>query len=203
MKKLLSLLSVLTISGTSVPITIAASLYQKEEIIKRNKIENNNKLENYYCFLCPNRLVAKISHENWKKIYLNFKDKISIKDKYNYIYSIINNFEKRNSSGDLLSRDNFLNSDVEIIATLIYDHFFEINDIFNRKINDNMGLYIKTNRDKYWEKYDNPKNDFYWGAYVNFNEKKLDEMNEKNGKNTLIVGGFLIKIVERVIDVII
>ncbi|RUO85873.1 hypothetical protein, partial [Spiroplasma endosymbiont of Megaselia nigra] len=37
-KKLLSLLSVLTISGTAVPATIAASPYQKEEI----KIENSD-----------------------------------------------------------------------------------------------------------------------------------------------------------------
>ncbi len=38
MKKLLSLLSVLTISGTAVPTTIAASPYQKEETIKNNDI---------------------------------------------------------------------------------------------------------------------------------------------------------------------
>ncbi len=38
MKKLLSLLSVLTINGTAVPTTIAASPYQKEETIKNNDI---------------------------------------------------------------------------------------------------------------------------------------------------------------------
>ncbi len=38
MKKLLSLLSVLTISGTAVPTTIAASPYQKEETIQNNDI---------------------------------------------------------------------------------------------------------------------------------------------------------------------
>ncbi|RUO85929.1 kinetochore Spc7 family protein [Spiroplasma endosymbiont of Megaselia nigra] len=47
MKKLLSLLSVLTISETAVPTTIAATPYQKEknniENLKRNKRENNNK----------------------------------------------------------------------------------------------------------------------------------------------------------------
>ncbi len=56
MKKLLSLLSVLTISGTAVPTTIAASPYQKQknlnsdinqrtnnlEILNREKRENNN-----------------------------------------------------------------------------------------------------------------------------------------------------------------
>ncbi|WP_338989066.1 hypothetical protein [Spiroplasma endosymbiont of Seladonia tumulorum] len=46
MKKLLSLLSVLTISGTAIPTTIAASPYQKEEnnlenLIIRNKRQNN------------------------------------------------------------------------------------------------------------------------------------------------------------------
>ncbi len=38
MKKLLSLLSVLTISGTAVPTTIAASPYQKQETIKNSDI---------------------------------------------------------------------------------------------------------------------------------------------------------------------
>ncbi len=42
MKKLLSLLSVLTISGTSVPTTIAASLYQKEEKLNIIKIANDD-----------------------------------------------------------------------------------------------------------------------------------------------------------------
>ncbi len=46
MKKILSLLSVLTISGTAVPTTIAASSYQKKEnnlenLIIRNKRQNN------------------------------------------------------------------------------------------------------------------------------------------------------------------
>ncbi|UZQ30874.1 MAG: ribosome-inactivating family protein [Spiroplasma phoeniceum] len=85
MKKLLSLLSVLTISGTDVPATIAASPYQKEEtklnnsdvnysqknnleILKRNKRENNNfpifnlKLSwnsnKYFVSLCNNVLAA-------------------------------------------------------------------------------------------------------------------------------------------------
>ncbi len=40
MKKLLSLLSVLTISGSAVPTTIAASPYQKEE--KLNRVKRNN-----------------------------------------------------------------------------------------------------------------------------------------------------------------
>ncbi|MFJ1522636.1 hypothetical protein [Spiroplasma sp. ald] len=42
MKKLLSLLSVLTISGTAVPTTIAASPYQKEEKLNRNKRSESN-----------------------------------------------------------------------------------------------------------------------------------------------------------------
>jgi hypothetical protein len=37
MKKLLSLLSVLTISGTAVPTTITASPYQKEETFNLEK----------------------------------------------------------------------------------------------------------------------------------------------------------------------
>ncbi len=43
MKKILSLLSVLTISGTAVPTTIAASPYQKEEINSYiNYLQSNN-----------------------------------------------------------------------------------------------------------------------------------------------------------------
>ncbi|WP_338955162.1 hypothetical protein [Spiroplasma endosymbiont of Polydrusus cervinus] len=44
MKKLLSILSILTISGTTIPTTIAASPYQKEtksKINKRQKRSNN------------------------------------------------------------------------------------------------------------------------------------------------------------------
>ncbi|PQM30012.1 hypothetical protein [Spiroplasma poulsonii] len=76
MKKLLSLLSVLTISGTAVPTTIAASPYQKEEKLNndinysqtnnlenlsRNKRENNNitpdvkvsyEINDYFSDLC-------------------------------------------------------------------------------------------------------------------------------------------------------
>ncbi len=47
MKKLLSLLSVLTISGSAVLTTIAASSYQKEKNIKNNNINLQiNNLEN-------------------------------------------------------------------------------------------------------------------------------------------------------------
>ncbi|RUO85771.1 hypothetical protein [Spiroplasma endosymbiont of Megaselia nigra] len=55
MKKLLSLLSLLTISGTAVPTTIAASPYQKEEKLNNNinysqinnlETLNRNKREN-------------------------------------------------------------------------------------------------------------------------------------------------------------
>ncbi|GAA6238819.1 MAG: hypothetical protein SPLM_09350 [Spiroplasma phoeniceum] len=46
MKKLLSLLSVLTISGTAVPTTIAASPYQKEkELNSDNNYKKTNNLE--------------------------------------------------------------------------------------------------------------------------------------------------------------
>ncbi|WP_338989422.1 hypothetical protein [Spiroplasma endosymbiont of Seladonia tumulorum] len=48
MKKLFSLLSVLTISGTAIPTTIAASPYQKEEKLNNNidylQIDNSENL---------------------------------------------------------------------------------------------------------------------------------------------------------------
>ncbi|MBW3059360.1 MAG: hypothetical protein CXB60_10155 [Spiroplasma poulsonii] len=45
MKKLLSLLSILTISGTAVPTTIAASPYKKEESLNSNINLQTNNLE--------------------------------------------------------------------------------------------------------------------------------------------------------------
>jgi len=48
MKKLLSLLSVLTISGTAVPTTIAASPYQKQENNTENLIRNKREINNLF-----------------------------------------------------------------------------------------------------------------------------------------------------------
>ncbi len=45
MKKLLSLLSVLTISGCAVPTTITASPYQKEKLLKIMKKDNSENLK--------------------------------------------------------------------------------------------------------------------------------------------------------------
>ncbi len=47
MKKLLSLLSVLTISGTAIPTTIAASPYQKQEKLNRDKRNSNDEVAIY------------------------------------------------------------------------------------------------------------------------------------------------------------
>ncbi|WP_338991818.1 hypothetical protein [Spiroplasma endosymbiont of Seladonia tumulorum] len=53
MKKLLSLLSVLTISGISVPTTIAASSYQKEnKKLLNNNIKNLKRIKRSYPHLC-------------------------------------------------------------------------------------------------------------------------------------------------------
>jgi len=50
MKKILSLLSVLTISGTAIPTTIAASPYQKEQIINSEINLQDNNLDNLIRF---------------------------------------------------------------------------------------------------------------------------------------------------------
>ncbi|UZQ29885.1 MAG: hypothetical protein OHM56_12375 [Spiroplasma phoeniceum] len=78
MKKLLSLLSVLTISGTAVPTIIAASPYQKEETIKRNKrsIENTNNKKNYFNDING----TFIYHYNQKYFY----DSFNLTDLYGY-----------------------------------------------------------------------------------------------------------------------
>jgi len=57
MKKLLSLLSVLTISGTAIPTTIAASPYQKNQLNSHINLQTNN-LENL------KRNKREIDHEN-------------------------------------------------------------------------------------------------------------------------------------------
>jgi len=58
MKKLLSLLSVLTISGTALPTTIAASPYEKEgTIISDINYQQTNNLENLSRIKRNNKLI--------------------------------------------------------------------------------------------------------------------------------------------------
>ncbi|WP_342277837.1 hypothetical protein [Spiroplasma endosymbiont of Nephrotoma flavescens] len=201
MKKLLAMLTTITSLSGITPIILANAPaeisenkiinneinYQQTnnlEKLNRSKRENNDKIENYYCFLCPNRLVAKISHDTWKKISDNYAKTTSLEQDYNYVRGLLNNFEKRNSSGDINKANYFSDDDLKILANVIVYNFSEINDFFKIKRFDEMGLIIKTNRNSYWAKADDEDNDFFWGVYLNFNEKILDEINEKNGTIT-------------------
>ncbi|WP_253301090.1 hypothetical protein [Spiroplasma endosymbiont of Phyllotreta cruciferae] len=76
MKKLLNLLSVLTISGTAVPTTIAASPYQKEEIKIENSEINSSQTNNLEKFVEIKRFkrfggmaaLYNLHHETAKKV---------------------------------------------------------------------------------------------------------------------------------------
>lgn len=85
MKKLLSLLSVLTISGTAVPTTIAASSYEKEE--NNNYKENlSSTIKGYFIYTYSEKflkgeeinLTELFGYNNWdefKKVYKSFEFK--------------------------------------------------------------------------------------------------------------------------------
>ncbi len=176
MKKLLSLLSVLTISGTAVPTTIAASPYQKEEILNRTKRskffygdEHNSgnnrrrtidRLINQYCGLCHNYLILQIDKNDlediffFKDIHLNNKDAL-----FNKIFRTINQFEKENHSADTQNSDYISNNDTSIIVNVIINHFEEIRNTFEK--NSNKGLIIRTNRASYWS-----NNGNWWGVHT-------------------------------------
>ncbi len=135
MKKLLSLLSVLTISGNIIPTVIAASLYQKQEqvesINKRQKRSNNedkiNPIKivikaNYRVdssgVVLNNRLLAILT--KIKKIKLNFK--ISIFKNFNCFLSINNNVSQEVYCNYKYIFINYFSSIICIIAS--HKHLF-------------------------------------------------------------------------------
>ncbi|WP_375315658.1 hypothetical protein [Spiroplasma endosymbiont of Tipula paludosa] len=190
MKKLLAMLTTITSLSSITPIILAnASEKAPENKIVDNEINysqtsnlenlsrvkrgNNNFIENHYCFLCNNRLYVKISHRNWEKIRSEY-NKRTRTSLYNFVYALLKNeFKKINSSGDDRSRDDFLNEDIEIIASVIYQRFSEIDEVFLNKISIYEGLIIRTNRDKYWE-----NNDDFWGAHVNKENNGGEDLND-------------------------
>ncbi len=174
MKKLLSLLSVLTISGTAVPTTIAASPYQKEKQlnrIKRSKIhkyfdDNNSgkmksrtvdKVINQYKGLGHNYLILQIDSVDFQDICF-FKDIHPNNDDalLNKIFKQINTFPKIDNTG-LFGK--FTDDDLLVTVNVIIDHFEEIRIFFVK--NNNKGLTIRTNRNLYWS-----DSDSWWGVHV-------------------------------------
>lgn len=131
MKKLLSLLSVLTISGSAIPTTIAANPYQKEknnlEILNRDKRENYNKpiiIDSYINEIKQNILVIDtdinvrasvgangtdtqhkfINLENTKEYNIKWED---IKENSDLV-SIIGSFEWNNYASPFKESEMFL-----------------------------------------------------------------------------------------------
>ncbi len=155
MKKLLSLLSVLTISGTAVPTTIAASPYQKEtklnsninyqaanslETLNRNKRSWNSQSRN------ENRINSKrfwngkrnywpwFSRDNWIKIQKIYKESNTYDVFEPKFINIIDNI---NFDENECPRDHYWK-----IAKAIWNDFSTINNKYNSsKIN--YGLYME------------------------------------------------------------
>jgi len=98
MKKIISLLSVLTISGTAVPTTIAASSYQKEETKLKNNDNNyqqRNNLENLSRVKRQNNnifttetLNFDFSVKNFKNYIVNINLRDYSKDKWNEVLKL-------------------------------------------------------------------------------------------------------------------
>ncbi len=93
MKKLLSLLSVLTISGTTVPTTIAASPYQKEEKLNRQKRQNNKTIEQQKIVIRTNDSVVSSGVVFNNKLYFGSLDNNVYE--YSILYNL-KNFIKKN-----------------------------------------------------------------------------------------------------------
>ncbi len=99
MKKLLSLLSVLTISGTAVPTTIAASPYQKEknnlENLNRNKRNTGSDCESDSSWSIPSNSYCSISPELWEEITIiinkNIWRNFHLTSNYQFLSNLINN----------------------------------------------------------------------------------------------------------------
>jgi len=137
MKKLLSLLSVLTITGTAVPTTIAASLYQKEETIKNidinyqqtNNLENLNrkkrasherKFEKWYRFLASDSLKARLSFEDAGKINSFFEN---TDDKNVFIQNVVEILELLPQSDHSGTGGSITNDDYKTVAKAIWEKY--------------------------------------------------------------------------------
>ncbi len=143
MKKLLSLLSVLTISGTAVPTTIAASPYQKEENlenlnrIKRDCNRDYNSIEQggtfiktYYVSLIPKTFKDIINSNNKNpNNYENFN-----KDVQNILFTTpALDFSQIHSGGQYTYNEleNVIKSYANIIAGAIWNDWNKVISVWN------------------------------------------------------------------------
>ncbi|RUO86362.1 hypothetical protein [Spiroplasma endosymbiont of Megaselia nigra] len=150
MKKLLSLLSVLTISGSAIPTTIAASPYQKEETIK-----NNDVFEKWYKFLEHDELKLKLSSDTAFKIIYQFEPD-SKAEFLNQTMVLISNLPKSDHSG---AGSSINKKDIKIMTNFIWEHFSEFHEIW-KNLKQEQSIIIKTNTIGYWDS-ENPNNSIY------------------------------------------
>ncbi|PWF94104.1 ankyrin repeat domain-containing protein [Spiroplasma poulsonii] len=114
MKKLLSLLSVLTISGTAVPTTIAANPYQKQEKLNNNlNYQQTNNLEK---LIRNKRNNEDKNYSTWFQAAANGEKKKIIDLIKNYREELINSVYKNNYTALALA---VLNNHIDIVKLLI------------------------------------------------------------------------------------
>lgn len=177
MKKISSLLVFVTIIDSSILTTLNNNIFTSTKLENNNTInnlksddypKNINRIENWYLFVGHNRLIARISHNTWQ----NFKFKHDIfsqaKVRFsNTIFKTINSnyFIHANHSGDVSPSDYISTTDLNILVSVIIEHYNEIDLVFMNKKDDSRGIVIRTNRASFWD-----ENDKWWGVHVNNGE---------------------------------
>ncbi|QED25612.1 hypothetical protein GL982_10890 (plasmid) [Spiroplasma citri] len=188
MKKLLSLVSVLTISGTAIQTTIAASPYQKEQ-----EKEYYQDTINYEFFLRePNKIFFTFSKKRWNEIKQLYHD-IYIKNKKNIKYQKktfnINFIDILNNG---VWQDWRLNSNsYNAISEKIIDNFDLINNIIEKTKQDYYQL--NTNDEKsYFSFFPSTKGVPY--SYITEISNQINKVNNYlnwNNLNIVVKGGII------------
>ncbi|WP_342189578.1 hypothetical protein [Spiroplasma endosymbiont of Dilophus febrilis] len=152
MKKLLSLLSTITITGTALPMLIATSppLYEIQKILN-----NNNLFEKWYKFLEHDELKLKLSSDTAFKIIYQFEPD-SKKEFLEQTMILISNLPKSDHSG---AGGSINKEDIKIMANFIWEHFSEFHEVW-RSLKPEQSIIIKTNTIGYWDN-ENPNNSIY------------------------------------------
>ncbi|WP_339023871.1 hypothetical protein [Spiroplasma endosymbiont of Agriotes lineatus] len=152
MKKLLILLSTITITGAALPMLIATNLPSCEI----QKILNNNDLfEKWYKFLEHDELKLKLSSDIAFKIIYQFESD-SKKNFLEQTMILISNLPKSDHSG---AGGSINKEDINIMANFIWEHFSEFHEVW-RSLKQEQSIIIKTNTIGYWDN-ENPNNSIY------------------------------------------
>ncbi|RUO86125.1 coiled-coil domain-containing protein [Spiroplasma endosymbiont of Megaselia nigra] len=156
MKKLLSLLSVLTISGSAIPTTIAASPYQKQENLNSNINLQTNNLENLSRVKRDNNIEIKesgILRTTKKIISPNNLDNFNNLKRSKYNYKNINGIKSftKKVGADPLSGER--------LFAPVLDSYFDQNNlpVRNSFASLNNNFYFITNSGKIYEYKTTPK----------------------------------------------